>query len=340
MSSVEESVVHVLLKVSDGERRVLLEKFNGKGAVGRVENYHDEWLYVVRLVSRWPLRLGYALQSRQISMAAYVTEPPRDKQFRKSPCLSGGVFQHQPTSLPQVHCGSANEGGKILQPGRAAGQCTERLMPQRGIIRAPDRRPPRRADCSRSNQIAGRAKRLEPVAQQKSHIAYARAPQRWLLAIASAASERSVAVTYHPRRSQARARAMAPEPVPRSAAAALSLPHKARQRSTTSSVSGRGTSTAGETRRSERPKFAAAHDIGKRFARGAPHHQLLEVGKLCPRGLSSSPRIIRSLRERPSTWPSRTCASSMALVSGLQAAHRACQDRVHRGWGSLCCHAK
>jgi len=66
-------------------------------------------------------------------------------------------------------------------------------------------------------------------------------------AVPSAFSETSVATTAHAGRSLASASAMAPEPVPRSAMRAGPLGPRTRARSTRSSVSGRGTRTAGFT---------------------------------------------------------------------------------------------
>ena len=65
--------------------------------------------------------------------------------------------------------------------------------------------------------------------------------------------------------------AMAPEPVPRSATSRSGRVHQRSTRSTNSSVSGRGTSTAGRHLEVQRPELAPAQKIGHghAVARGA-----------------------------------------------------------------------
>src|SRR5476649_202760 len=66
-------------------------------------------------------------------MAAYVSEPLGDKQFRNVLSLPGAVFQYQPTLAVQVLRRAGNQRGEILKTGGPAGQCPERFMSQRGI---------------------------------------------------------------------------------------------------------------------------------------------------------------------------------------------------------------
>ena len=117
--------------------------------------------------------------------------------------------------------------------------------------------------------------------------------------MASAAAERSVAVTFQPRRSQAKRqgdRAGAGAQVGDSRRSGRRS--NARQRSTTNSVSGRGTSTAGETLQLQRPELPAAGDVGERFARGAALHRCSNVGQLAQAEPTPHRATSSSLRER------------------------------------------
>ena len=177
-------------------------------------------------------------------------EPGRDEQAMHGFGLVVAVLDGEEPARRQprrrARDDDAQRRGAVASRREGAREARSAGRPRRGAGRPPGCR----AGCSRSRR---RAPAAPPRTSRSAGTSRSRVPAAAALARAhaSASREASVASTCACGRSPASARAMAPEPVPRSSTrSGRSGGNCSSTASTSVSVSGRGISTAGVTRRS------------------------------------------------------------------------------------------